>query len=315
MGFAMQVRYVLIDNERDGQRIDNFLLGFLKNTPKSRVYKAIRKGEVRVNKGRVKATYRLKANDSVRIPPLSSGVIEERVKASSELMSWIEGCVLLESSDLLVLNKPPGIPVHSGSDHSLGVQEVVRKMRPKAPCVELVHRLDKGTSGCLLIAKKRSILRLLQQEFRCRRVVKHYFVLVKGRWRHDRCVVKKSLLKIQLPEGGHKVIVSDGEGAKQSVSTFKPVAYYSDATLLMVQIATGRTHQIRVHAKYMGYPVAGDDKYGCDRFNLKMKRLGLKRLFLHSAGIYFPGLDNSISFRGLGVILSHDLSEVLRLLQ
>ena len=125
----MQVRYMLIDNERDGQRIDNFLLNFLKNTPKSRIYKAIRKGEVRVNKGRVKATYRLKVKDCVRIPPISSGVIEERVNASSELMSWVEGCILLESPGLIVLNKPPGIPVHSGTDHSLGIQEVVRKLR------------------------------------------------------------------------------------------------------------------------------------------------------------------------------------------
>ena len=225
----MQVRYVLIDNERDGQRIDNFLLNFLKNTPKSRIYKAIRKGEVRVNKGRVKATYRLKVKDCVRIPPISSGVIEERVNASSELMSWVEGCILLESPGLIVLNKPPGIPVHSGTDHSLGIQEIVRKMRPNAPCVELVHRLDKGTSGCLLIAKKRSVLRALQQEFRCRRVVKNYFVLVKGRWAHGRCVVKKSLLKIQMPDGGHKVVVSHKEGAKNSLvarlsrSPFTPV--------------------------------------------------------------------------------------------
>jgi 23S rRNA pseudouridine955/2504/2580 synthase len=306
----MPVKYITISSDRAGQRLDNFLLSVLKNVPKSRIYKAIRKGEVRINKSRSRASYKLMAGDYVRVPPLFSPDATPVVPPTQRLQDWITGCVVFENSKIIILNKPAGIPVHSGGAEDHGVQGIVRIMRPEAPCIELVHRLDKGTSGCLVIAKKRSMLRAMQQKFRERLVKKQYFVLVKGVWEGGKRRVEVPLTKKQH-KGGGKIVVVDTESGKAAVSTFVPIRKFKDVTLLLVRIETGRTHQIRVHARYLGYPVVGDSKYGCDEFNSKIRRLGFNRMFLHSASILFRDLTNELPVFGLSVLLSGEFREFL----
>ena len=309
----MPAKWLTIDKDRVGQRLDNFLQTTLKKIPKSRIYRAIRKGEVRVNKGRVAASYRLREGDSVRIPPL---VVPEKAIAPAPALSlrrWIESSIVYENQDLIVLDKPSGVPVHAGSGSSFGVQEVMSELRPKAACLELVHRLDKGTSGCLLLAKKRSVLRYLQQQFRERSVRKCYFALVKGRWAGGKKRVTLPLLKKEHLGGGRLVVVDPVNG-KDAISVFRPVRHYRRATLMMVAIETGRTHQIRVHAQQLGHPIAGDDKYGDDDFNTWVRGLGLPGLFLHSANLSFrppSGPEAVTQFSGIGVPMGQTLRRVL----
>jgi 23S rRNA pseudouridine955/2504/2580 synthase len=279
-----KVRLVNVTADEAGQRIDNFLARFLKGVPKSHIYRVIRRGEVRVNSGRIRAQYKVKAGDSVRIPPVrvaATGVAAGRAGALPSLAPHI----LLESERYLVINKPAGMAVHGGSGLSHGVIEAMRAERPADSYLELGHRLDRETSGCLLIAKRRSFLRSFHEQLREGRVRKLYLALVAGRWSGGRHTVDVPLRKNQLA-GGERIVRVDPEG-KQAVSVFTPLSCYRDATLVEVELKTGRTHQIRVHGSHSGHPLAGDEKYGRREFNRAMRELGLRRMFLHAHMLEF----------------------------
>ncbi len=310
---APRVRFVEISPERAGQRIDNFLVTTLKGVPKSRVYRMLRKGEVRVNKGRVKATYRLVAGDSVRIPPVRVAEEGDKLPPGERLLQRIESAILREEKGFLIINKPSGIAVHGGSGISHGVIEALRASRPEAPYLELVHRLDRDTSGCLIIAKRRSVLRELHRLLREDGMDKRYLALVKGAWRGGERRVTAALRKNTL-KSGERVVVVDAVEGKQALSLFRPVTRYRDATLVEVTLKTGRTHQIRVHAASIGQPIAGDDKYGDDAFSASLRRQGLKRLFLHAHSLAFrlPGIDDEIR---VSAPLDGELTAVLNKLE
>jgi 23S rRNA pseudouridine955/2504/2580 synthase len=282
-----KAQFVEVDADRAGQRIDNFLLTFLKGVPKSRIYRLLRKGEVRVNKGRIKANYRLQAGDTVRIPPVRQAEATTTVHPGQKALAAIENSILVEEKGFLILNKPSGMAVHGGSGLSYGVIEALRVLRPEAPFLELVHRLDRDTSGCLIIAKKRSLLRELHALMRGEAggMEKRYLALVKGRWKGGERRVDAPLLKNTL-RSGERVVTVHAEG-KRALSLFRPITIYDHASLVEVSLLTGRTHQIRVHAASIGHPIAGDEKYGDESFNREMKGLGLRRLFLHAQSLTF----------------------------
>ena len=279
------VREIEVGEDGVGQRIDNFLLKTLKGVPKSRIYRILRKGEVRVNRGRIKPEYRLKIGDLVRIPPIRVSESRESVPPGERIQKLIEQNILYEDKGLLVLNKPSGLAVHGGSGVSFGVIEALRALRPEARFLELAHRLDRDTSGCLVIAKKRSVLRAFHELLRGNGMDKYYLTLVKGRWQGGKRRVEAPLRKNVLKSGERVVRVS--EDGKPSLSIFTPVAIYKDCSLMRVKLVTGRTHQVRVHAQFCGHPIAGDDKYGDTAFNRQMAERGLKRLFLHAAQLHF----------------------------
>jgi len=275
------VLWLDVDAETAGQRIDNFLFTRLKGVPKSHVYRILRSGEVRRNGGRVQPKDRLEAGDKIRIPPIRLAERETPEIPGRALRNRIEGNILHEDEDLLVINKPSGLAVHGGSGLSFGVIEGLREIRPEARFLELVHRLDRETSGCLLIAKKRSALRGLHEQFRGDEVKKVYLALLAGVWARNHWIVDAPLQKNVLQSGERLVKVArDG---KPSVTEFRRRERYAQATLVEARPITGRTHQIRVHAQSMGHPVAGDERYGDENANRGLKQLGLKRLFLHSA--------------------------------
>ncbi len=286
-GSLLKVQFVSIDSESAGQRIDNFLLTYLKRLPKSRVYRLLRKGEVRVNKGRIKPEYKLQEGDVIRIPPVFLPSENAPVPAGEALKSLLESRILFEDDRLLVINKPSGLAVHGGSGINLGLIEVLRQMRPQAKSLELVHRLDRETSGCLLVAKRKSILRYLQNHFRegVKGIQKTYLALVNGSWPKRKTQVSAPLKKNEL-QGGERMVRVDVEG-KASLTEFSIVDSFSDFTLVAAEPVTGRTHQIRVHALSVGHSLAGDDKYGDDQVNRELRNLGLKRLFLHAAKLSF----------------------------
>jgi 23S rRNA pseudouridine955/2504/2580 synthase len=276
------VRHVEVDETREGQRLDNFLLAVLKGVPKSRVYRCLRKGEVRVNKGRVGPEYRLQVGDVVRIPPIRMSS-ETPPKPRAGGFDWLGKHVLYEDEHLLILDKPSGMAVHAGSGVITGLIEALRAWRPQAPMLELVHRLDRETSGCLLIAKSRAVLTHLHAQLRAGEVSKHYAALVRGAFRHAR-TVEASLERRE--RGGERMVEASAEG-KAAASHFEPVRQYGCATLVDIELLTGRTHQARVHAAHIGHPIAGDEKYGGREFNRDMSGLGLRRLFLHAARLEF----------------------------
>ncbi len=278
------VRFVSISADQAGQRIDNFLLTRLKGAPRSLIYRILRKGEVRVNKGRIKPPYKLQAGDEVRIPPVRLSDKPQTTPSRSAIDIIAEN-ILYEDKRLLVLNKPSGFAVHGGSGLSYGIIEALRSLFPNAPYLELVHRLDRDTSGCLLIAKKRSMLRFLHEQLREHRLRKQYLTLVKGLWQNGKQTIKAPLLKNTLRSGERLVRVDDT--GKIAISHFKPHITSSLASLMEVDLETGRTHQIRVHATHSGHPIAGDEKYGDADFNQTMRDYGLKRLFLHASKISF----------------------------
>ena len=300
------VRHVVVTEDQDGQRIDNFLLGLLKGVPRSRVYRLLRKGEVRVNGKRAKAVQRLAVEDVVRVPPVR---VAERDPAQPALglVRRIGDTVVYEDDTLLVLNKPSGVAVHGGSGTDHGVIEALRAWRPEQRFLELVHRLDRDTSGLLMIAKKRSMLRHLHEALRGDGVEKHYLALLCGVWRGGPRKVEARLHKNTLRSGERMVRVS-AEG-KASVSIFTPQGRYREATLMDVLLETGRTHQIRVHAQHEGLPVAGDEKYGDNDCNRALRELGVKRLFLHAHRLRVPMLDGS--YREFVAELPIDLMSVL----
>ncbi len=289
-GPARPVRQVTVQEDNEGQRIDNFLRSLLKGVPKSHIYRILRRGEVRVNKGRIRQDYRLKAGDVVRIPPLRHGPEHPRRVPGTPALERLEASIFYEDRALLVLNKPSGMAVHGGSGMRYGVIEGLRALRPDARILELVHRLDRETSGCLVVAKKRSALRHLHALFRKTAVDKRYLALVQGAWLGGVARVEMPLRKNLLRSGERMVhVVEDGRPA---VTLFEPVGVTELASLLWVTPTTGKTHQIRVHAVAKGHPVAADEKYGDPDFNRQMRALGLRRLFLHAAFLSFTHPDS-----------------------
>lgn len=274
------VRQITIGPEHAGQRVDNFLLTQLKGAPRTLVYRILRTGEVRVNKGRVKADHRLQEGDIVRVPPLKLPEKAEAPRPGSGLTSLLEGRILYEDNGLIVLNKPAGIAVHGGSGISMGVVEALRAMRPQYRLLELAHRLDRDTSGLLMLATKRSVLVHLHEQMRSDQMRKIYTALLAGDLKGRKHRVEAPLLKNVLASGERVVRVSR-EG-KASLTEFTVQERFGQATLVEAHLHTGRTHQIRVHSRHLGHPVVGDDKYGYDDINKRFKAFGFTRLFLHA---------------------------------
>lgn len=268
----------------EGQRIDNFLRTRLKGVPKTMIYRILRKGEVRVNKGRIKPDYKLKAGDVVRVPPIRVSETDEPAPIAQGLLDRLQAAIVYEDKALIVLNKPAGIAVHGGSGLNYGVIEALRQIYPKYTELELVHRLDRDTSGLLMVAKKRSMLRYLHEKLRGDGITKRYLALVRGSWPASRKQVSAPLLKSNL-RSGERMVEVNPEG-KEALTTFKVVRRFGNfATLVEASPITGRTHQIRVHARYVGHAIAGDAKYGDDDFTKEIRQLGGKRLFLHAVGL------------------------------
>lgn len=290
-----KARILIVSADEAGQRLDNYLLRHLKGVPRSHVYRLLRTGQVRVNRGRNKAHYKLAAGDAVRLPPVRQAEPDAPARPGGGLVRLLESAILHESDDLLVLNKPAGLAVHGGSGVNLGAIEALRAMRPEARFLELVHRLDRETSGCLLVAKKRSMLRGLHALLRDGAVEKRYLALLAGRWRRPG-EVRLALRKNQM-QGGERMVQVAADG-KDAISRFVLREHFPDATLTEVRILTGRTHQIRVHAAQAGHPVLGDDKYGDRQANRAFREYGLKRMFLHAAGLAFdhPGTGEPLRF-------------------
>jgi 23S rRNA pseudouridine955/2504/2580 synthase len=314
-GLPTQVSFVSVDDDQAGQRLDNFLMARLKGVPKSRIYNIIRKGEVRVNKGRSKPDYKIVQGDEIRIPPVRMSEKDPVTKPSNTMTTLLESSILFENEGLLVINKPPGLAVHGGSGISLGLIETLRQMRPDARYLELIHRLDRDTSGCIMIAKKRSMLRHLQAALREKNtsgITKVYQALVIGHWPKTCRRVDAPLLKVEVADDERVVRVhADG---KPSLTEFKLLQDYSNCSLIEARPITGRTHQIRVHAKHMGHSLVGDEKYGDDEFNKEMKAKGVKRLFLHAAelGFYLPEAKEKTIVKAP---LAADLTAVLNKLE
>lgn len=306
-----KVAMVEVTEDQQDQRVDNFLLTRLKGVPKSAIYRMIRKGEVRVNKGRTKPEYKLQPGDMVRVPPArTKQPRSEGAFISPQLQTQLETAILHEDDGLIVINKPSGLAVHGGSGVSLGVIEALRAMRPQQKFLELVHRLDRDTSGCLMIAKKRSVLKKLHQDLRDDRMNKTYVALLWGRWKGRQHRVEAPLKKFHLASGERVVRVST-EG-KPSLTLFRQMRLFEQATLVEAKPVTGRTHQIRVHAQHAGHPIAGDDKYLLREQNQYFLDHGLKRLFLHAAKLEIDlGEGNRQVFEAP---LPEDLNRVLEAL-
>ncbi len=289
------VRHLVVEPEFAGQRIDNYLMRLLKGVPRSYVYRILRRGEVRVNKGRIGASYRLAAGDLLRIPPVQISN-REPGRPPTRLLQRLDRAILYEDDRFLVLDKPSGVAVHGGSGLSFGVIEALRVLRPDARQLELVHRLDRDTSGCLLISKRRSALRILHQLMRDNRVDKRYLALLAGPWRgSERVEVDAPLLKNTL-KGGERMVRVDPRG-KRAVTRFRVLRRFDDASLVEAQLLTGRTHQIRVHAAHLGMPILGDAKYGDGDANRAARELGLGRLFLHAASLRFRWPEEALDLR------------------
>jgi 23S rRNA pseudouridine955/2504/2580 synthase len=281
-----KVRSVTAGEEDAGQRLDNFLFRTLKGVPKSHIYRLLRTGQVRVNKKRAKPDYRLEEGDELRLPP----VRQEEKASPGKPPHWqqdaLKAGILYEDERILVVNKPAGMAVHGGSGVSFGVIETLRVLRPETPGLELAHRLDRETSGCLIVAKRRSAVRALHAAFREGQVEKHYLALLAGAWEGGERAVDAPLEKNRL-ESGERMVKVSREG-KSAESLFKPLQTFASSALMDIRIYTGRTHQIRVHAAHLGQPVAGDDKYGDREANKALKASGLKRMFLHAHRLAFP---------------------------
>ncbi len=275
------VSWLEVGDEAEGQRIDNYLLRVAKGVPKSHIYRILRSGEVRVNKGRVPAEYRLKVGDRIRMPPIRTAERPEQA-----LVPARDFDLAYEDEALIVVDKPAGVAVHGGSGVSFGVIEQLRRARPLAKFLELAHRLDRETSGLLVVAKKRSALTKLHDQFRDGAINKRYLALVKGRWMNPTQHVRLPLYKYLTPEGERRVRVQDD--GKVAHSIVRLVARWENFSLVEVELKTGRTHQIRVHLSHLGFPLAGDDKYGDFPLNRDLQKAGLKRMFLHAAKLGLP---------------------------
>ena len=299
------VRKVRIDADRAGQRIDNFLRKELPGVPKGRIYRLLRRGEVRVNSGRIKAEYKLKEGDEVRVPParVRAGAPAPAEKLAADMLNR----VLFEDKRLLVINKPTGVAVHGGSGISHGVIELLRHARPDLKDLSLVHRIDRETSGCLVMAKRRSALRELHARFREGLVEKNYLALVVGDWQFGEQLIDAPLYVQHRRQGERHVVVSgNGKPAQTRVSLSRTFGVYS---LLQCAPVTGRTHQIRVHLQHAGHPIVGDERYGDEDANRVAKQLGLRRLFLHAQSIAFA--DDSGNDLHFTAPLADDLERLL----
>ena len=289
------VTYQTANENDEGQRLDNYLARNLKGVPCSMIYRILRRGEVRVNKGRVSPSYKLKEGDVIRIPPVT--VTEGPVTIPSSnlhLVQDLRNRILFENEDLLVVDKPAGLAAHGGSGIEFGLIEALRALMPEQRFLELAHRLDKETSGCLIVAKRRSALRHLHEQFRQRIVKKRYITLVPGKWDRRVQLVDAPLIRNELRSGERMVEVNFKKGAPSSTG-FDVIEFLDGATLMAAMPHTGRTHQIRVHCAYVKHPVGGDDKYGDKEFKERLKSLGLKRMFLHAAKVTFLNpKDNSV---------------------
>lgn len=307
LGKTLEVRREKVDEASAGQRIDNFLMRLLKGVPKSHVYRILRSGEVRVNGGRIPQTYRLCEGDEVRVPPVRVASREEPAVPIGTPFD-----IVYEDDALLVVNKPAGLAVHGGSGVSFGLIEQLRRQRPEARFLELVHRLDRETSGLLIVARRRSALTVLHDQMREGRVNKRYQTLVSGRWMNPQQHIKEPLFKYLTPEGERRVRVNrDGKPAHSVVRLLRRWQRFS---LLEVELRTGRTHQIRVHLAHRGFPLAGDDKYGDFPLNKQLQREGLRRMFLHAWQLKFrhPLTDAQIE---LSARLPDDLAGYLAVLE
>ena len=285
------MKTLAVDDDSAGQRLDNFLMRHLKGVPKTHVYRIIRSGEVRINKGRCSADSRVQAGDEIRLPPVR---ISAQAQAKAERPApGREFPLLLEDAQLLAIDKPAGVAVHGGSGVSFGVIEQLRRARPSARLLELVHRLDRETSGVLLVAKKRSALKNLQDQFRERETGKTYLALVQGQWPSNRKVIDLPLEKFLIAKGESegerrvRVVAKDDPNGMRAITLVKVARLIGSCTLLEVTIKTGRTHQIRVHLASLGHPILGDDKYGDFEHNRQWQKLGLKRMFLHAWRLQF----------------------------
>ena len=295
---ASKVKFVEVDEHHDGQRIDNFLLAHFNNVPKSRVYRALRNGEVRVNKGRVKPLYRVQIGDLIRIPPIERvDQADKPVEVSQHRIEQLESHIIYENEYLLVVNKPAGIAVHSGTGDRSGVIEVFRSSREHQPFLELAHRIDKETSGCLVLAKSRRALLDVQAGLKADSSQKKYVFLVQGRWQVNKHTVSHSLETQSRAKIGAKVVAS--KSGKHAQTTFTTREILGQHSLMSADILTGRTHQIRVHAQQEGYPIAGDKRYGNFEYNRALQKLGLTRMFLHAEylKLRLDSLSQTVEFR------------------
>jgi len=307
---ASPVRHLTVDVDSSGQRLDNYLTRELKGVPRTRLYRALRKGEIRVNKGRVKPDYRLVAGDIVRIPPLRQPEPSDPPTIPRYWSEQLARNIVYEDGDLLVIDKPSGLAVHGGSGLNFGLIECLRQMRPDDRYLELVHRLDRDTSGLILIARRPAILREIHRLLREKHVDKRYLALVAGNWPKNCRVVEAPLEKNVLKSGERMVRVSrDG---KRAVTEFSIVERLPGVTLLEARPVTGRTHQIRVHAQHAGFPLLGDAKYSDQRTAACCSKIGLKRLFLHAHYLSFalPDVGRLVLQAKLGPDLENILDKI-----
>ena len=293
-----KVKYVEVDESHAGQRIDNFLLGHFSKVPKSRIYRALRSGEVRVNKGRVKPVYRVQLGDVVRLPPINIIKSEDTpIPVPDDLIELLEAQIIDENEHLLVINKPSGVACHSGTGERWGVIEIFRASRQNQPFIELAHRIDKDTSGCLILAKTRRALLDVQDALSSPETYKEYLLLVKGVWKVKNLLIDHALEKQSDKNSGAKMVGSDeGKDAQTIFSTREVIA---NSTLMGANIRTGRTHQIRVHAQLEGHPIAGDKRYGDFEYNREIQQLGVKRMFLHAEHmkLHLASLSQTVEYR------------------
>ncbi len=310
-----RAKFVIIDDGHEGQRIDNFLMNELKNVPRSYIYRILRKGEVRVNKKRIKQTYRLKIDDSVRIPPVFLPEKKSVSVAPDSLLKTLEASIILEDDDLIFINKPSGFAVHGGSGVRFGLIETFRQLRPDLKFVELVHRLDKETSGIVMLAKNRKALLALHEMMKQGGIDKYYQTLIKGQWQGGRRHIKNTLQRKQGRQQKVRVLSNQekvNEKGKDAESIFTPIDVYSDQSLMKVELLTGRMHQIRTQLADLGHPVLGDSQYGDFALNREIKkRYSLKRLFLHAYHLVFT-LETSGKKYNVEIKLAQDLQTVIQ---
>ncbi len=306
------VQIITITEDRDGQRLDNFLMSQLKGVPKSWVYRVIRKGEVRVNKKRIKPLYNLRVGDQVRIPPVRTTAPKPAPdNIRPDFAEALTNAIIYEDPYFMIVNKPHGLAVHGGSGLSFGLIEAMRALKPEEHNLELVHRLDRDTSGCVMIAKKRSVLKKLQRLIQEKHIDKKYLCLVTGHWPEGADKVNAPLLKNQV-QSGERLVKVDEEG-KKSLTKFRLIKRFQAHTLMEAYPVTGRTHQIRVHCQYMRCPIIGDDKYCPDEVNKEARQLGFNRLFLHASSLTFehPETSKTVSVKApLGVELKAPLENL-----
>jgi 23S rRNA pseudouridine955/2504/2580 synthase len=299
------VRRVRVPADRDGQRIDNFLVGQLKGVPKSLIYRIVRTGQVRINGKRAKPDTRVAADDEVRIPPVRVAAPGDAGVPAPQTVRRVEAGIVYEDEDFLVIDKPAGVASHGGSGVAFGAIELLRAARPRE-ALELAHRLDRDTSGILVLTRRRSALTALQRLIRDGQITKQYLALLSGHPKRARFDVNAPLRKSIL-QGGERMVRVDDDG-KAALTTFKVIERYQHGSLAEVTLHTGRTHQIRVHAEHAGHPLAGDEKYGVREVNRLLRDFGLRRLFLHAARFEFDLSGKTYSF---SAPLAADLAAVL----